>query len=140
MRQKQNQENHTSVQFIGRREYLDDLESLWRKATSSLIACRGRRRIGKSTLIREFAKRTANAYIEIEGLPPDKQMTNQRQLDHFIEALAAQTQASKTPVTNWIEAFQRLDGQISDDVRARRRSKPGVSSSLRLERCRSGRP
>ena len=117
MRQKQNQENHNSVQFIGRREYLDDLESLWRKATSSLIACRGRRRIGKSTLIREFAKRTANAYIEIEGLPPDKQMTNQRQLDHFIESLAAQTQASKAPVTNWIEAFQRLDGQISDDVR-----------------------
>ena len=90
MLKKQNIETHNSVQFIGRKEYLDDLESLWRKATSSLIACRGRRRIGKSTLIREFARRTSSAYIEIEGLPPDKEMTNQRQLDHFAEALAAQ--------------------------------------------------
>ena len=38
--------------FIGRKEYLDDLESLWRKRTSSIVACRGRRRIGKSTLFR----------------------------------------------------------------------------------------
>ena len=80
MRKKQDQKFRNPVQFIGRRDYLEDLESLWRKATSSLIACRGRRRIGKSTLIREFARRTASDYIEIEGLPPDKQMTNQRTL------------------------------------------------------------
>ena len=117
MRKKQDQRFRNPVQFIGRRDYLEDLESLWRKATSSLIACRGRRRIGKSTLIREFARRTASDYIEIEGLPPDKQMTNQRQLDHFIEALAAQTGTSKEPVSNWIEAFLRLDGQIDDEKR-----------------------
>ncbi len=48
--------------FIGRKEYLDDLSSLWKKRTSSIVACRGRRRIGKSTLFREFAKRTADVY------------------------------------------------------------------------------
>ena len=63
--------------FIGRKSYLEDLESLWRKRTSSLVACRGRRRIGKSTLFREFAKRTADVYIEIEGLAPTKNMTNE---------------------------------------------------------------
>ena len=105
------------MQFIGRREYLDDLESLWRKATSSLIACRGRRRIGKSTLIREFARRTSSAFVEIEGLPPDKEMTNQRQLDHFVNALAEQTRAAKGQVSSWVEAFHRLDGQIDDGVR-----------------------
>ena len=41
--------------FVGRKEYLDDLSALWRKSTSSLVACRGRRRIGKSTLIAQFA-------------------------------------------------------------------------------------
>ena len=117
MRKKQGQEFRNPVQFIGRIDYLDDLESLWRKATSSLIACRGRRRIGKSTLIREFARRTASDYIEIEGLPPDKQMTNQRQLDHFIEVLAAQTDASRGTVSNWIDAFRRLDEQIDDEKR-----------------------
>ena len=109
--------NQNSVHFVGRKGYLDDLESLWRKATSSLIACRGRRRIGKSTLIREFARRTAEDYIEIEGLPPDRQMTNQRQLNHFVEALAEQTGASKESVSNWMEAFHRLDKQIDDEKR-----------------------
>jgi len=117
MIKEQNVTKRNSVQFIGRKEQLEDLGSLWRKATSSLIACRGRRRIGKSTLIREFARGTADAYIEIEGLPPDKDMTNRRQLDHFIEALAAQTEASGNPVPNWIEAFRRLDGQIDDGRR-----------------------
>ena len=56
--------------FIGRRDFIEDLESLWRKRTSSLVACRGRRRIGKSTLFREFSRRTAEQYIEIEGHPP----------------------------------------------------------------------
>ena len=52
--------------FIGRKDYLNDLESLWRKRTSSIVACRGRRRIGKSTLFREFASRTADVYMEFE--------------------------------------------------------------------------
>jgi len=109
--------NAFSAKFVGRNEQMDDLSLLWRKDVSSLVAVRGRRRIGKSTLIREFARRTAHAYIEIEGLPPDKEMTNQRQLDHFIVSLAAQTNASAEPVTNWIEAFKRLDGEIDDGVR-----------------------
>ena len=117
MRKKHDIGKQGSRQFVGRKEYLEDLESLWRKATSSLIACRGRRRIGKSTLIREFASRTASEFIEIEGLPPDKGMTNQRQLNHFIEALAEQTGASSAPVANWLEAFHRLDGQIDDGKR-----------------------
>ena len=72
--------------FIGRKDLLEDMESLWRKRTSSLVACRGRRRIGKSTLFREFARRSAEAFIEIEGLPPteEREMTNQDEIDHFI--------------------------------------------------------
>ena len=54
--------------FVGRKEQLADLMTLWRKRTSSIVACRGRRRIGKSTLFREFARRSADVYIEIEGL------------------------------------------------------------------------
>jgi len=110
-------QNQNSAKFIGRREQLDDLQMLWRKQTSSLVAVRGRRRIGKSTLIREFARRTAQVYIEIEGLPPDKEMTNQRQLDHFVVSVAAQTNASAESVPNWIDAFKRLDQQIDDTKR-----------------------
>ncbi len=49
----------TISNFYGRKEYLEDLESLLRKDSSSIIACRGRRRIGKSTLIRKFARHTS---------------------------------------------------------------------------------
>ena len=71
--------------FVGRRQYLDDLESLWRKRTSSIIAVRGRRRIGKSTLLREFARRTADVYMEFEGLAPNEErtVTNEDQLNEF---------------------------------------------------------
>ena len=103
--------------FIGRKSYLEDLESLWRKRTSSLVACRGRRRIGKSTLFREFAKRTADVYIEIEGLAPTKNMTNEDQLRGFAESLAAQTDAEDTVPSNWLNAFKRLNGVIDDTRR-----------------------
>ena len=68
--------------FVGRKEELADLESLWRKRTSSIVACRGRRRIGKSTLFREFARRTADVLLEFEGLAPDPEhpVTNDDQL------------------------------------------------------------
>ena len=112
--------------FIGREEYLEDLETLWRKRTCSIVSCRGRRRIGKSTLIREFARRTADVYIEIEGLPPnskeeaaklDDARLNQIQLDNFIDVLATTTGCSRARVTTWYEAFARLDGQIDEAKR-----------------------
>jgi AAA+ ATPase superfamily predicted ATPase len=105
------------MRFIGRKEYLEDLESLWRKKTSSIIACRGRRRIGKSTLFREFARRTADVYVEIEGLPPDRNMTNRMQLDNFVSALASQTGCRQDAVSDWLHAFQRLEQQIDDTKR-----------------------
>ena len=103
--------------FIGRRSFLDDLESLWRKRTSSLVACRGRRRIGKSTLFREFSRRTADCYIEIEGLAPEKNMTDQDQLDGFAASLARETQTPLQTFKNWLDAFFWLDRSIDDTKR-----------------------
>ena len=103
--------------FIGRTSYLEDLESLWRKSTSSLVACRGRRRIGKSTLFREFAKRTADVYIEIEGLAPSPSMNNQQQLNGFAESLARETSSPILTLTNWLDAFFWLDQKIDDSRR-----------------------
>lgn len=105
--------------FIGREEYLSDLETLWRKRTSSIIACRGRRRIGKSTLFREFARRSADKYIEIEGLPPSKEceMTNQDELEHFVTVLNDQTGCGTPKLTRWYDAFSLLEKQIDDSCK-----------------------
>ena len=53
--------------FIGREEQLHDLNSLMRKKTASLVTCRGRRRIGKSSLIIEFGKSAARFLEFVDG-------------------------------------------------------------------------
>ena len=103
--------------FVGRKEVLADLETLWRKRTSSIVACRGRRRIGKSTLFREFSRLTADRYIEIEGLPPSAEMTNQKELDHFAAMLADQTGVEYRSPARWYEAFSMLERAIDDAQR-----------------------
>ena len=99
--------------FVGRDKELESLCSLLKKRTASLVACRGRRRIGKSTLIEEFARRNHCRLVEIDGLLPREGMTNQVQLDNFIEKLSAQTDADGAKVSSWLEAFIRLDQALA---------------------------
>ena len=47
--------------FFGREDILQKLDALLGKHVASLVTCRGRRRIGKSTLIEQFAKNTTTA-------------------------------------------------------------------------------
>ena len=101
--------------FFGRNQELDRLASLWRKKVASLVTCRGRRRIGKSALIEEFARRTDARFIKIEGKRPEKKWTNAIELQTFAEQLAAQTGAETTPPSNWLNAFIRLSDKVSDD-------------------------
>ncbi len=100
--------------FVGRQEQLDALSHLWDKRTSSLVTCRGRRRIGKSTLIEEFARRTADHFINIVGIAPRKGMTDRRQRMNFCEELADQMGGKVAPSRNWTAAFKALDEQIPD--------------------------
>ena len=39
------------VEFFGREDLISQLDNLWAKRVPSLVTCRGRRRVGKSTLI-----------------------------------------------------------------------------------------
>ena len=48
--------------FIGREQELRDLNAFWGRDQGVLITCRGRRRIGKSTLIAEFASQSARTF------------------------------------------------------------------------------
>ena len=45
--------------FFGREDTVEQLNGLLRKRVASFVTCRGRRRIGKSTLIERFAENTA---------------------------------------------------------------------------------
>ena len=102
--------------FVGRERDLRDLEALWGRDHGVLVTCRGRRRIGKSTLIEEFAARTADRFVCIEGLPPRKGMTDAAQRRWFCEKVAEY--AGKEPVcaATWSLAFAQLDELLSSGV------------------------
>ena len=78
-----------------------------RKKTASLAVCEGRRRIGKSTLIRECAKE-AQHFLVFEGLPPRPNLGCGDQLKAFATQLAEQTHVPEVPLETWPKAFQLL--------------------------------
>ena len=99
--------------FIGRESELDALSTLWRKPLAALVTCRGRRRIGKSALVAEFARRSGARFIALEGKAPEPRMTNRDQLESFREQLAEQTGGDVPALGSWFEAFHQLDKQLN---------------------------
>ena len=81
------------MEFFGRKEILSRMSELWGKRSASLVTCRGRRRIGKSTLIEKFAHDSKARFIKIEGLRPDKDTDDRSEREAFAVQLAAQSSA-----------------------------------------------
>ena len=102
------------MRFLGRENELESLRLLLDKQSSSIVACRGRRRIGKSTLIREFARRNELAFVNIDGLAPQPKQTNHDQLVNFTLKLSQQTRYVGSIPENWYAAFKALDSSIDD--------------------------
>ena len=103
--------------FIGRERDLKDLEALWGRDHGVLVTCRGRRRIGKSTLIEEFASRSADILIRIEGLAPRKGMTDAAQRRRFCEKVAEYAERDMVPAATWALAFAQLDKLLASGRR-----------------------
>ena len=104
--------------FVGRETELAHLNDLWRRPTASLVTIRGRRRIGKSTLVAEFARRCGVRFIKVEGVHPRPGVTNETQLDNFARMLSQQSRRKYKPLTNWFDAFKWLDGCVKRGERA----------------------
>ena len=98
--------------FFGREEQINDLSRLWNKRTSSFVTCRGRRRIGKSTLIEKFAEVSGARFIKIEGLRPTKELDNDDELMHFSRQLSLVTGREEDVPVNWLQAFVQLDAVL----------------------------
>lgn len=103
--------------FVGREDDLVQLTGLWDKRVSSLVTCRGRRRVGKSTLIEEFAKRTAENFIAVEGLAPRKGMNDRKQRRNFCARIAEQTGVEMRDAASWPLAFDMLNEALPDKGR-----------------------
>ena len=57
--------------FYGRSEQLEQLGRLLLKHVGSFVTCRGRRRVGKSTLIEKFARDCGARFLKLEGVKPE---------------------------------------------------------------------
>lgn len=104
--------------FYGREEELDSLMHHWHKFNpSSLITCRGRRRVGKSRLIEEFARRSRARFLRLEGIPPGKGVNNQTQLDAVADQIADYTSSPRVSLDNWLSAFALINRAIDPRVK-----------------------
>lgn len=95
-----------TVELLGRKQELSNLESLFAKKSASLVILTGRRRIGKSRLVAEFAKNYH--FIRFSGIAPTKATTAQSERDHFTKQLNQQTQVPVITAHDWQTLFTLL--------------------------------
>lgn len=99
-----------SIMFIGRsHEELSIRNQLADKSKAKLIIVYGRRRVGKSRLIKE-SLRHEKQVLFFEGLEGKDQ---KEQIDQFLTDLARQTKRIKLDAKNWRQVFQGLGETIS---------------------------
>lgn len=103
--------------FFGRTQLIAQLNELWGRQNAVLATCRGRRRIGKSTLIERFAQVSGAKFWSFEGLAPQAKMTNQDQLDAFVRRLAELSETKIDPCRNWFDAFRQVEKVLPHEER-----------------------
>ncbi|MBF8263847.1 MAG: ATPase [Parachlamydiales bacterium] len=99
--------------FLGRKLELNRLARLRRLKKASLVVIKGRRRVGKSTLVEKFAKN--KRLISLSGLPPASGMTGQKQRDEFGDQLCVQLGLPRASFSTWSDAFRFLGAQIGNE-------------------------
>lgn len=100
--------------FVGRKRELSELNGLLNKKSPSLVVIRGRRRIGKSQLAKEFGK--GHTFLQFSGLPPDGSTTAQTERDVFSKQLGINNLPA-VKADDWTDLFSFLarenkEGQV----------------------------
>ena len=104
--------------LIGRNKEREELLGLLDKDESQFCAVYGRRRVGKSSLVEEFARRSKVRFIKLEGIAPGENVDNETQLAAFSRQLNEQCGVSFPVPENWFEAFSLLDKALPKRARA----------------------
>lgn len=100
------------MKFIGRRRELQKLQDLSRANRPILAVVMGRRRVGKSRLVEEFAK--DKIFLPFSGLPPTSKMTAQAQRDAFAAKLAEHFKIPPLTFNDWSDAFAHLAQHLTN--------------------------
>lgn len=99
--------------FIGRKQELNRLKLLHSKSSPNLIVIKGRRRVGKSRLVEEFALQNPDSHLwNFSGLVPQKGISAQDQRDFFAKQLALFLNIPAMTFLDWSSAFIFLERYI----------------------------
>jgi uncharacterized protein len=99
-----------TIPFVGRSHELGLLNDLLMKKVASLVVIKGRRRIGKSRLVEEFASN--KKYYIFSGLPPTEQSSAQSQRDEFSRQLNSQLGVPEVKADDWSKLFLLLAEKV----------------------------
>ena len=99
--------------FIGRKQELAELEKLSTTNQAALVVIKGRRRIGKSRLAKEFAKN--KKFISFTAIAPIKGISKQDQLDEFARQFYSCFKVPPLTFKDWSDAFLNLSAQLTSE-------------------------
>ena len=98
--------------IVARKEEQKVLQNLLKEETAQFLTVYGRRRVGKTFLIREYFedsfafKHTALSPFELKDINPD--VLYHAQLSEFQKSLVRYGLNVNEPIKDWFEAFDRL--------------------------------
>ena len=98
--------------FIARKRELQKLKEISELNRATLVVIKGRRRIGKSRLVEEFAR--DKVFLAFTGLAPAHGVTAQDRRDTFSRQLSQNVGIPPLSFTDWSDAFAHLSLHLTD--------------------------
>lgn len=96
--------------IIGRQKEKKELERLYNSDKAEFTAIYGRRRIGKTFLIKQFFKdRFAFCHTGLSPIDAGREITKEEQIQHFVRSLHEYGMEETQTPTTWIEVFYMLE-------------------------------
>ena len=104
------------MQIIGRKEEIKELQRIYDSTSSEFVVVYGRRRVGKTFLVREFFQ--DNFVYYATGVARGNR---KEQLAHFHNRLIRYgSPDEQTMPSNWFEAFERLEALAGKSKKKRK--------------------
>lgn len=107
---------HTESKFIGRLEEVNTLNAVYQSSSSQFIAVYGRRRIGKTYLIKTILKQKDAIFFHITGTQDASMSEQLGDFSDIIESTFYNNELEIKRATNWKKAFESLTNIIKREA------------------------